>query len=65
MHESLKQILEGILEEIDELITHSAWPNMNLIEKRKVEEIIQSHMNDIICPYERAWKERRKSDEED
>ena len=38
--------LEKILEEIDDLIIHSAWPHLNLIEKEKVEEIIREHMDD-------------------
>lgn len=38
--------LKEILEEIEELNVHSAWPNMNLIEKIKVEEIIRSHMSE-------------------
>lgn len=42
----IMQVLEGILSEIDDLIVHSAWPNMNLVEKEKVEEIIRSHMED-------------------
>lgn len=41
------QILEKILSEIDDLIVHSAWPNMNLVEKGKVEEIIRSYMTDV------------------
>lgn len=40
------KILEQILEEIDDLIIHSAWPNMNLIKKEEVEKIIRSHMED-------------------
>lgn len=41
------QILERILSEIDDLIVHSAWPNMNLIEKKEVEDIIRTHMEEV------------------
>lgn len=40
------QELEKILAEIDDLIVHSAWPCMNLIEKEKVKEIIRDHIID-------------------
>ena len=43
------QELEKILAEVDDLIIHSAWPCMNLVEKGKVEEIIREHMNDDKC----------------
>ena len=40
------QELEKILAETDDLIVHSAWPCMNLIEKEKVKEIIRDHIID-------------------
>ena len=47
------QELEKILEEIDDLIVHSGWPSLNIIEKDKVDGIIRKHMNDGWIPTEK------------
>ena len=47
------QVLEKILEEIDDLIVHSGWPSLNIIEKDKVDGIIRKHMNDGWIPVEK------------
>lgn len=60
------QELEKILAEIDDLIVHSAWPCMNLIEKEKVKEIIRDHIIDKgtdggWIPVEERLPEEKKS----